>query len=346
MSSSIQRGAAVALTWLLALACASTAPRPATPESASAPPAVRIAGEEADPSSRPMAEALKRALAEGWQTLHIEAECQTDGRLLAVEIFGNGVGLWNEKAQFQLTPFDVRTHLAAFRDSGFAAWPESFGGKRDPSERKNQSPQVICRVGLEIEAAAKHVVQLRYGEQSDRLRRLAGRILDASREPARTGIRADDLQDGLAKIASGVLAPEAFQIIVNRRGGLTKRAVGGESWLLRADGRQVSTRLRTRKGSPGPRRLALDAEHLAKLANLVREVGVAELPLNLYAEQYTDVLVRVLNRRVQIQARRFDGMTATTHGEAQARFDKLFERLHALHLRVLQEGRLAAAPDA
>jgi hypothetical protein len=71
----------------------------------------------------------------------------------------------------------------------------------------------------------------------------------------------------------------------------------------------------------------LDDRELSGLARLLREGGMADLPINLYAEEYTDLVVKVLDREQRVQARRFAGMTRTTHGLAQGRFDRILEAL-------------------
>ena len=80
-------------------------------------------------------------------------------------------------------------------------------------------------------------------------------------------------------------------------------------------------------------------KEVEELARLLRGAELEELPHNLYAEFYTDLIVEVLDRRKQIVARTFADMSATTHGEAQKRFDAVFEKLQELHERVLREGR-------
>lgn len=59
-----------------------------------------------------------------------------------------------------------------------------------------------------------------------------------------------------------------------------------------------------------------------------------ELPVNLYSPRYQDLEIRVLNRRVLLQARRFAGLTPETHGEKQARFDALVAAIEAVRNRV------------
>ncbi len=68
------------------------------------------------------------------------------------------------------------------------------------------------------------------------------------------------------------------------------------------------------------------------------ELDPEGLPVNLYATDYTELVMAVLNRKKSIQARPFAGMTPSTHGERQEDFNGIFEALYALQLRVAEEG--------
>jgi hypothetical protein len=222
-------------------------------------------------------------------------------------------------------------------ESGFVGWPASFGGKRDPKPAGEAPPRVTCRVSIDLDGQHKQVVQFSYGDRSAELVALAHGILDACRGPAESGVGAKSLNDGLAKVATGELDPVTLQVIVNHRSPLSPREDPGEAWLLRVDRGEVTTRDHIRGLGYGEESaLALDEEALAELTGVLRQAHLAELPPNLYAKQYTDVTVSVLNHRAQIQARRFDGMTPETHGEKQKSFDRLLEVLEALRERVVE----------
>jgi hypothetical protein len=63
-----------------------------------------------------------------------------------------------------------------------------------------------------------------------------------------------------------------------------------------------------------------------------------DLPANLWARDYTDLTLRVLDHRRSLQARQFAGMTPTSKGEAQSRFDRIVAALENLHTDVLTDG--------
>jgi hypothetical protein len=282
----------------------------------------------AGPTGGSLREALERALADGWGVLRVEAECRVEGRLPRAEVFGNGVGIWNDERQFRLPREEVRALLVALRDAGFASMRPSYGGKEDPVGEDAQPPRLTCRVGVSLDGISGQVVQLQGGRQSAELRRLAERILDTCRRKAAAGIGAVDLDDGLAKVATGVLAPEVLQVLVSRRPEGRPSVDAARAWTMRVAGGRAST---AEPGEPGLETLEarLDDGEAVALARLLREGALAGLPINLYAEELTDLVVRVLDHEKTVQARRFAGMSRATHGDAQARFDRMLEALDA-----------------
>jgi hypothetical protein len=287
-----------------------------------------------------LAVALERAIADGWGVLWVEAECRIEGRLPRAEVFGSGVGIWNDERQFLLPRQEVRALLVALRDAGFASMRPSYGGKEDPVGEDAQPPRLTCRVSVSLDGISGQVVQLQGGRQSAELRRLAERILDSCRLKAAAGIGAVDLDDGLAKVASGVLAPEVLQVLVSRRPEGRPSAEPARGWTMRVAGGAVSME---KAGEPGlvPLEARLDDGEAVALARLLREGALAGLPINLYAEELTELVVRVLGHEKAVQARRFAGMSRDTHGDAQARFERV--------LKALDEWRqrwLAAHPAA
>jgi hypothetical protein len=340
----------MASAFILALLLAAVAdasrpePPPAPPgqQGPASPPENPVPGGAKD--SLALTQALDRALAEGWRDLHIETECMTEAGFRTVEVFASGVGISDRKTQFQLDRGEVRTLLLAFRETRFPDMRESYGGRRDPVVRENQPPRATCRVELRLDGLRKHVAQLQYGRQSEELQGLARRILETCAGPARSGRSAKSLEDGLAKLAAGELAAETLHVLVNRRVEPDDADAGRPSgWLLRVDGRQASTQRRRGEGGYAePVALELSLEDLAALAGILRETGIADLPVNLYAEHYTELVVSVLDWRKAVQARAFAGKTRTTHGAAQKRFDQIVAKLQDLERRVGAEGRPAS----
>lgn len=269
--------------------------------------------------------------------LRIESECRTDEGFRSLTLYGSGVGIWSGQTQFRLTPVQVTEILQAFRRARFVKLDDTYG----EGEEEHRVLKVICSVSLAVGEASKRVTQLEQGKQSRELKRLAREIFALCEEPARSGVTAGSLSDGLWKISRGELAPEALRALVHRK----PESGSTEGFLLRLDGPRAETQSYTTSGGYADLVvLNLRSEEVAELAGALAEADPDLLPPNLYAEDYTDLTLRVLGREKSVQARRFAGMEPTTQGERQRDFDRLFEALRALHLRVLSEGRRQPAP--
>lgn len=331
--------AALSLVSLSALGCA-TGGSPGAARGPSGPAAAEAQAEPAAAADPAVAAALARALDQGWGELHLTVECQrAEGGFEAVEVFGSGVGIWDGKRQFELHRDQVAALLAALRDAEFGALREVYGGRDDPRVPPRDEAaalRVTCRIVLRLDGVARQSAQLDRGRQSEELRELAHRLLDLCRAPAATGVTAADLAAGLGKVAAGELAPESLELLVHRR---PEQGGPGAGWLLRLAGRRATSReIEDGGGFGDPVRLDLAQDELAALARLLVDQGVADLPINLYADHYTDLVVKVLDREARIQARRFAGMTPATHGAKQERFDRIWHELAQLHRRVSAEG--------
>jgi hypothetical protein len=296
-------------------------------------------------AEQPLKVALAAARSGGgpWPTLHVATECLEGGAARSAEIHGNGVAIWNGRRQFTLDPAGIRAVLAAFDAAAFAELRDVYGGRsvREPGPVRvpdgNPAAEVTCRVSLELDGLRKEVAQLSVGEQSAALRRLAGAILAACEEPARAGIEAADLADGLAKVAAGRLAPEVLRVTFQRRP--ERASVGRAGLVLEVNRARATSR---RPGADGGQEravsVALPPAELASLAGSLAQADPASFPTNLWAGDYTDLTVAVLGHGRTVQARRFTGMSAATHGARQRAFDDVCERLLALERRVRREG--------
>lgn len=278
--------------------------------------------------------ALARALDQGWGELRILSECRTGESMSSAEIHGSGVGVWNGERQFRATPDEIRDLLTAFSEAGFTRMPDRFGGRDDPAG--HGPPILVCRVELSLDGATKHVAQLYRGRQSKELRRLADRILDSGRRwTLRESVTAESLEDGLEKIAAGTLAPESLYLHVNRSVAASVNGPPGDLWFLRVRG--VTASVETQE-PPARWTLVLEPERLAALARGLLEAEPSTLPGNLYAERYTDVVVRVLQHEAVLQARRFAGMEPERESAAQARFGGVMELAESLRREVTERG--------
>lgn len=301
--------------------------------------------EEAAPPSpeeqRAVNEALEQAGRGEWSDLELRVDCRREGgKLDAVTVWGSGTAIWNRRRQFEVDREVVRGLLDLLRTNRFAALESVYG-----DQTEEEGPMwAVCRVGLHLDEVSKEVTQLLKGRQSDELLRIGRAVLDRLEPLASGGVTAESLTDGLRKIGSGELAPEALSVIFQRKPEYS--VAGDEGFLLRIEGRDLEV-LPTRvgEGFGAARTLTLTAGDLAGLAERLTSGSLAELPVNLWADHtVTDLTLIVLDQERRVQARPFTGMDASTHGAAQKTFDAVAEALTALAERGLAEGKVVGEP--
>lgn len=309
---------------LLALAvggCAQ-APRPAAPGAEASPTAGEAGGLE-----RTLAQALERR---SWSDLRIDTECRTEAGFRSARVFTSGAGIWNRERQLRLSREQVLALLQEFQAAGFPRMEETYGGNT-PTSGKEAALELICRVRLELDGTARQAVQLSKGPKSPELMALADRVLKVAEEAARSGPGADSLAEGLERIARGELAPELLSLHVLRQ---SETPGAQEGWQLDLEGNRATVRRNPAPEGEEPRTVRLTPAEVADLAGRLAAARWDELPVNLWASEYTDLQIEVLKGRRSLQARQFAGMTPATHGEAQQRFDRAWEAIEALRRRL------------
>ncbi len=276
----------------------------------------------------------------------------------SIRLYGRGVLICDGKSQLTVPRDAVLSTLKDVRDGRFSAMEDHYGARdeeeeehereeRKPPERKpDEGPALKGFVEVRLGAAARTVQQFAVGDQSPELDALARRLLSVCSRAAAGGnpITASSLDDGLRKLTAGTLAPETFSLVLHRRSD-AKTGDGGEAFILEVQGRRVTDRpMPPGRMPPAPRSLILPPSDFAGLVRILADQSVGEIPMNVYADRYTDLRVIVLDRERSILARRFLNTTAKTHGEKQQAFDRIYETLHALHARVAKEGKTVETP--
>jgi hypothetical protein len=288
-------------------------------------------------SSTPFEKALVNAFSDPADVEYVRmfTRCLTeDGTYEQVEIFGNGVMIWNGESQTRLPALGTRGFIYRVYESGFADMPESFGG--DPREQpaparlESKAPlRIICEFDVEIDDQRKRVEQLDRGEQSEKLLGLARFFLDKCRKRSVLGVRAQDLGDGLAKVSARELASETFKMTFTEKPELSQ--ADDEGLLLIIRGRQMVARRHTRDSGLGaPIGIRLERAEFDDLVRQLAVRGADAMPANLFAPNYIDLTLEVLNHRRSIQARQFAGLEPNTHGEQQREFNKLIDVVRSL----------------
>ncbi len=258
--------------------------------------------------------------------LRLETECRTAAGFRSAVVFGTGVGIWQRERQFRLAPADLQRLLGGL--DRFFLLREVYG----VGEQAERPMTITCSVTLSIDDERRRVAQIDRGEKSKELEELALRILDVCRSPGEAGVSVSSLEDGLRKVARGVLPGEVLTVAVNHQ-----PRSGDEGWLLQLSGRRLTSQVLRPEGGYGDVvGLILAEGDTAALAALLSEAAVWELPGNLSLPGYTDLRVAVLGKSKEIQARTFAGRSAPP--EEAARFDRIESSLEVLHRRAQRQG--------
>lgn len=275
--------------------------------------------------------------------VEIEASWQLTEANRSVHIWGSGVGIWEKSVQFRLSREQVLEVIRMLLDAKVGTIPDPGATKAGTASKAPLQLRGELTVVAGDERFQRH--QLTRGGQSEALRLLVTRILEFSEKAAAGGIRASSLQDGLAKVGDGTLAPQAFTAFVRRQ--TTASQPEGDSYLLRMEGRRVSDRMMPRgEVPPPPRELTISDEDVKKLALAIRETDPASFARTTYAPTYTDVTITVLDHERNTPARPYLDVTAETHGEKQKAFDRMYALFRELHERVQKQGTPAKVTPA
>jgi hypothetical protein len=292
---------------------------------ATAPPRVDLASDL-------LAVAEGGAVPEGFR---VRADWLRDGRMMTAELFGNGAGTLDDETAFRIPAGELHLLGRSIERSGFAAMPGMIGDTKKTKHIRGKLTVSTGRTG-------KTVVQLLAGHQSEALAALAAEVITIAQNAARSGQRVESLSEGLRKLREGDLPLEALRITAQRRDDRAEPSESG--WLLRVRGREATARSIDRVAGYGRlHRVTLTEDEGRRLVTLLAEEDVATLPNNLYAPLYTDLRVDVLNQSKDLQARRYSGVTAETHGARQAAFDRIYDALHAIAARAVESGDVVPA---
>ena len=264
-----------------------------------------------------LAAALKTARASEPPGYHLIVHRTDQKGQRSFEVFPSGVGIWNHRSQITLPPKVRASLLEILRERRFAEMAPSYGGKRTPEVRE-AALRVSCRVALELHGVEKSSVQLADGEQSAELAALADALLDRVEPLAAGGVTADDLDDGLRKLAGGKLAAEAFRLRFVRLpedsdGEILSMRNGLESRKAYSPGRRIGEETVTE----------LTSDRLAALVKTLLEADVASLPVNLWSAEHVELEVAVLGNRTTVIGRDFSRLASDKGSDEGKRFARL-----------------------
>jgi len=350
MKTSILRTGLVGLTLATSLFASGPAPsRTPRPEPRTERESEREREErgERERASRPdrIGPALEKRIAgkAKLDDVRVGVDWSKDNVMTSARVYGDGVGIWNRQAQFRLPKEKVLALLKTLRAAKFGSMPDWFGESEGEGE---EGPRLKGRIEVVAGPISKSVIQLFEGDQSEEFAALAQKLLEVCAEPARAGVGATSLADGLQKVATGELAPQALAVTVQRRSAASPGS-GDAGFIVHLEGRRVlAETLPAGKTVAQPKLLILPEADFRELARLLAESKAAEIPLNVYGTEYTDLELGVLRWSRAISARRFLNMSPTEKGEAQVAFDRLFEAFRAVNERARKEGESVASSSA
>lgn len=246
-------------------------------------------------------------------------------------VLGSGAGVWNLNKQFRLTDREMRAMLQLLVSRGYFELPEH----PKPTKASDHVPQapvilraIIVRVGDLERTVAQNTRVLVLQSFDD----MVSDLFTLCEKPAASGTMAETLEDGLRKVASGKLAPEVLEIVLNEPPVASTSSRAAEEGLVVVLKESVLTSTTQFPGAALLRqdRHPLPAEQVRALAAVALEGGVASLPINLFRPRYVDLQVAVLNQRKNLQARAFAGMDPGKHVAEQQSIERFVDAILAL----------------
>ena len=153
-------------------------------------------------------------------------------------VYGSGVGVWARTRQFHFTEKQMLKALKLLDRAGFASMPDRVKGPKPAHIEEGGEPDstmIVRAVTLTIGGLSKTVIQDNKAWKLESFEKLREKLVKIFRKAARQGIEASSLDDGLAKVASGELAPEVLQVLVNAPQQRGLRSQEGQGWVLRVD---------------------------------------------------------------------------------------------------------------
>jgi len=278
----------------------------------------------ADPEREAFERALAAARADAAVPFALEVACRDEGRHRAARVYPGGVGVWDRTVQVTIDAATRQALIGDLIDAGFARFEPRYGGQDKPA--KAEAPmRILCRIAAEADGLEKASVQALYGEQSAAFAALARSLLDRLEPLAAAGVRAGSLDEALAMLARGALAPETLSLRLLRLPPESGSEAVGE--IVRLDGLRRSRQAYSPGrvvGAPRPGMAAPAA--VARIAAAASAEGFASLPVNVAGRGHTELELDVLGHARTVIARDF---TRAVAGEESARFERLVEAVLA-----------------
>jgi len=269
--------------------------------------------------------ALRAAQANPEISLSMQIRCTDDQGIRSMMIYSSGVVIWNRESQTRISTGDRSVLLNLLLKAEFQAFEDSYGGKLK-SEKTGAPIIALCSISVQADDLEKDSYQDANGMRSEAFMALASGLLDHVEPLAAGGVSATSLNDGLTKIANGVLAPEALSLrllFVPRDTDLMGTIMDVES------GR--SSRRDYRPGVKVGERLVseLTAASLNTLVSKLINAGFPGFPANLSTSDTYQLQVQVLKFEHTVRAREFGGEIPADLNDVAQQFISLANALLA-----------------
>jgi hypothetical protein len=244
--------------------------------------------------------ALAAARADAGIPFNLRVDCTEQESRRSLAVIGGSVAVWGNERQLRLSTKDRSALIDLLLEAEFEHFAPRYG--ETPKVDKQEAPlRVSCRIHVALQGVEKASVQLLDGEQSEQLLGLARRLLDSIEPLAADGVTAMNLEDGLAKLADGTLAPAVLGL---RLLTLPDTGHNKSGTVLRIEGGRISRQDYAPGKTVGP----VHAQDLAQcqlrdIISALRDSRFWELPVNLYADKLTELEVSVLSQRKSVIAR-------------------------------------------
>jgi hypothetical protein len=141
----------------------------------------------------------------------MQIQCTDEKGIRSLRLYPNGVVIWDNERQAQAAPEDRKALLQLLVEADFASFKNHYGGKK--IDEKSGAPIIVlCSIDVQVAGFDKSSFQDVNGERSKAFMALAALLLDRVEPLAAGGVSAQSLDDGLARLAAGELAYEAFTL--------------------------------------------------------------------------------------------------------------------------------------
>ncbi|MDX2419049.1 MAG: hypothetical protein QNK19_16445 [Xanthomonadales bacterium] len=257
----------------------------------------------------------------------LNVSCTDKKGIRSFELFPGGAAIWNRRSQITVPPSARSALLKTLAERKFFEFKDSYGGREQPA-KSAAAARITCRIHIAIQDLEKTSMQMAGGEQSKRFSDLATELLDQAEHYVDSAVTPVDLQDALAMLHEGQLAPQLLHLRFvelptsdDSEPGTILRLTSGQLWhqAYKPGGMLVEPTLEP-----------LGNDQFIRLVAAMRTEQLVSLPANLWSEDQLELEVQVLAHKKVVLARRFTRLEADKQNPAQQRFESLLLELREL----------------